>query len=101
MGSTVLRARRWLTILQAYPDRRWLSPTFPLVGQSKQDVVKGPSAMIIKDISSSYGEAVHLPVRGTGDEKLELHTITIDDGLARTSRTFGVASSQERGKNTS
>jgi len=25
-----------------------------------------------------------------GNEKLELHTITIDDGLAKTSRTFGV-----------
>jgi hypothetical protein len=56
-----------------------------------QDVVKDLVRLIIQRHFFELPEKQFIFLYAAqGDEKLELHTITIDDGLAKASRTFGV-----------
>lgn len=79
-------------ILQAYPDRPMAVTDIPTCrAEVSQDVVKDLVRLIIKKHFFELPEKHFIFVYAAqGDEKLEFHTITIDDGLAKTSRTFGV-----------
>lgn len=79
-------------ILQAYPDRPLAVTDIPTCrAKVSQDVVKDLVRLIIKRHFFELPEKHFIFVYAAqGDEKLELHTITVDDGLAKTSRTFGV-----------
>jgi hypothetical protein len=79
-------------ILQAYPDRPMAVTDIPTCrAKVSQDVVKDLVRLIIQRHFFELPEKQFIFLYAAqGDEKLELHTITIDDGLAKASRTFGV-----------
>ena len=79
-------------ILQAYPDRPMAVTDIPTCrAKVSQDAVKDLVRLIIQRHFFELPEKqfIFLYV-AQGNEKLELRTITINDGLAKTSRTFGV-----------
>ncbi len=79
-------------ILQAYPDRPMAVTDIPTCRATvSQDVVKDLVQLIVQRHFFELPEKQFIFLYAAqGDEKLELHTIIIDDGLAKTSRTFGV-----------
>jgi hypothetical protein len=79
-------------ILQASPDRPMAVTDIPTCSAKvSQDVVKELVRLIIQRHFFELPEKQFIFVYAAqGDEKLALHTITIDDGLGNTSRTFGV-----------
>jgi hypothetical protein len=79
-------------ILQTYPDRPMFVTDVPTCrAKVSQDVVKDLVRLIIQRHFFELPEKQFIFVYAAqGNEKLELHTITIDDGLTKTSRTFGV-----------
>ena len=79
-------------ILQASPDRPMAVTDIPTCrAKVSQDVVNELVRLIIQRHFFELPEKQFIFVYAAqGDEKLELHTITIDDGLGKTSRTFGV-----------
>jgi len=79
-------------ILQAYPDRPMAVTDIPTCrARVSQDVVKDLVRLIVQRHFFELPEKQFIFLYAAqGDEKLELHTITIDNGLAKTSRTFGV-----------
>jgi hypothetical protein len=78
-------------ILQAYPDRPMAVTDIPTCrAKVSQDVVRDLVRLIIQRHFFELPEKQFIFLYAAqGNEKLELHTITIDDGLAKTSRTFG------------
>jgi hypothetical protein len=79
-------------ILQAYPDRPMAVTDIPTCkAKVSQEVVKDLVRSIIQRHFLELPEKLFIFLYGAqGNEKLQLHTITIGDGLAKTSRTFGV-----------
>ena len=79
-------------ILQAYPDRPMAVTDIPTCrAKVSQDGIKDLVRLIIQRHFFKLPERQFIFLYAAqGDEKLELHTIIIDDGLAKTSRTFGV-----------
>jgi hypothetical protein len=79
-------------ILQASPDRPMAVTDIPTCrAKVSQDVVKELVRLIIQRHFFELPEKQFIFVYAAqGEEKLELHTVTIDDGLGKTSRTFGV-----------
>jgi hypothetical protein len=79
-------------ILQAHPDRPMAVTDIPTCrAKVSQDVVKDLVRLIIKRHFFELPEKHFIFVYAAqNDEKLELHSIMIDDGLAKTTRTFGV-----------
>ncbi len=79
-------------ILQAYPDRPMAVTDIPTCrAKVSQDLVKDLVRLIIQIHFFELPEKQFIFLYAAqGDEKLELHTIIIDDGLAKASRTFGV-----------
>jgi hypothetical protein len=78
-------------ILQAHPDRPMAITDLPTCrAKVSQDVVKDLVQLIIQRHFFELPEKQFIFLYAAqGNEKLELHTITINDGLAKTSRTFG------------
>jgi hypothetical protein len=79
-------------ILQAHPDRPMAITDIP-TRRTKvdQDVVKNLVQLIIQRHFFELPEKHFIFLyMAQGNEELELHTITVADGLAKTSRTFGV-----------
>jgi hypothetical protein len=79
-------------ILQAHPDRPMAFTDIPTCRTKvDQDVVKNLVQLIIQrhffELPEKYFIFLYM---AQGNEELELHTITVADGLAKTSRTFGV-----------
>jgi hypothetical protein len=79
-------------ILQAQPDRPMAVTDIPTCrAKVSQDVVKNLVRLIIQRHFFELPEKQFIFIYAAqGNEELELHTIRIDDGLAKTSRTFGV-----------
>jgi len=79
-------------ILQAHPDRPMAITDIPTCkAEVSQDVVKNLVRLIIERHFLELPEKQFILLDAAqGSEKLELHTITIDSGPAKTSRTFGV-----------
>ena len=79
-------------ILQAHPDRPMAFTDIPTCrAKVGQDVVKNLVQLIIQRHFFELPEKHFIFLYATqGNEELELHTITVADGLAKTSRTFGV-----------
>lgn len=79
-------------ILQAYPDRPMPVTDIPTCRANvSQDAVKDLVRLIIQTHFFDLPEKQFIFVYAAqGKEELELHTITIDDGLAKTRRTFGI-----------
>jgi hypothetical protein len=79
-------------ILQAHPDRPMAVTDIPTCrAKVSQDVVKDLVRLIIQKHFFELPEKHFIFIYAAqSDEKLELHTITINDGLTKTSRTFGV-----------
>src|SRR6266481_2401853 len=79
-------------ILQAHPNRPMAITEIPTCkAKVSQDVVKNLVQLIIQRHFFELPEKQFIFQDAAQDnEKLELRTITINDGLGRTSRTFGV-----------
>ena len=79
-------------ILQAHPDRPMAITDIPTCRTKvDQDVVKNLVQLIIQRHFFELPEKHFIFLyMAQGNEELELHTITVADGLAKTSRTFGV-----------
>ena len=79
-------------ILQASPDRPMAVTDIPTCkGRVSQDAVKGLVHLIIQRHFFELPEKQFIFLYAQqGNEKLELHTIAIDDGQAKTSRTLGI-----------
>jgi len=79
-------------ILQAHPDRPMAIADIPTWrAKVSQDVVKDLVQLIIQRHFFELPEKQFIFLYAAqSNEKLELHTITINDGLVKTSRTFGV-----------
>jgi hypothetical protein len=79
-------------ILQTYPDRPMFVTDVPTCrAKVSQDAVKDLVRLIIQRHFFELPEKQFIFLDAAQDnEKLELHTITIDDGLGKTSRTFRV-----------
>ena len=79
-------------ILQAHPDRPMAITDIPTCrAKVSQDVVKDLVRLIIQRHFLALPEKQFIFIYAAqGNEELELHTITVADGLAKTSRTFGI-----------
>ena len=79
-------------ILQGHPDRPMaIADILTCRAKVSQDVVKDLVQLIIQRHFFELPEKQFIFIyAGQSDEKLELHTITINDGLEKTSRTFGI-----------
>jgi hypothetical protein len=78
-------------ILQAHPDRPMSVADIPTcTARVSQDAVKDLVRLIIQKRFFDLPEKQFFFLYASQGEELELHTITIDDGLAKTSRTFGI-----------
>lgn len=79
-------------ILQAHPDRPMTITEIPTCrAKVSPDVVRDLVQLIIQRHFFELPEKQFIFLYAAqGDEKLELHTIIINDGLAKTSRTFGI-----------
>jgi hypothetical protein len=79
-------------ILQAHPDRPMAITDIPTCrAKVSQDMVKRLVQLIIQRQFFELPEKHFIFIYAAqSDEKLELHTITINDGLEKTSRTFGI-----------
>jgi hypothetical protein len=79
-------------ILQTHPDRPMAITDIPTCrAKVSQHVVKDLVQLIIQRHFFELPEKQFIFLYAAqSNEKLELHTITINDGLAKTSRTFGV-----------
>jgi len=89
-------------ILQAHPDGPMAVTDIPTCrARVSQDVVKDLVRLIIQRHFFELPEKQFIFIYAAqGNEELELHTIRIDDGLAKTRRAghLALASSQERRK---
>src|SRR5205814_4316507 len=91
MDSTVHRTRRWLTNSAGAPrpTNGYHQPTCR--AKVGQEVVKDLVRLIIQRHFFELTEKQFIFIYAAqSDEQLELHTIVINDGLGKTSRTFGV-----------
>jgi hypothetical protein len=79
-------------ILQAFPERPLAVSDIPTCrAQVRQEVVRDLVRLIIKRHFFELPERLFLFVYAAQvNEELELHAIVIDDGQAKTRRTFGV-----------
>jgi hypothetical protein len=79
-------------ILQAHPDRPMAITDIPTCrAKVGQDVVKNLVQLIIQKHFLELPEKQFIFLYAAqSNEKLELHTVIINDGLVKTSRTFGV-----------
>jgi len=79
-------------ILQAHPDRPMAIADIPTCrAKVSPDAVKDLVQLIIQRHFYELPEKQFIFLYAAqSNEKLELHTITINDGLVKTSRTFGV-----------
>ena len=79
-------------ILQAYPDRPMAVTDIPTCrAKVSQDAVRRLVELMIERHFLGLPEKQFIYLDAAqGNKKLELHTITIDNGLAKTSRTFGL-----------
>ena len=79
-------------ILQAHPDRPMAITNIPTCrAKVGQEVVKDLVRLIIQRHFFELPEKQFIFIYAAqSDEQLELHTIIINDGLGKTSRTFGV-----------
>lgn len=79
-------------ILQAHPDRPMAVTDIPTCrARVSQDAVRDLLRLIIQRHFFDLPERQFIFLYAAqGDEKLELHTIMIDDGQGKTSRTFGI-----------
>lgn len=78
-------------ILQAHPDRPMAITDIPTCrAKVSQDVVKDLVRLIIQRHFLELPDKQFIFIYAAqSNEELELHTITINDGLAKTSKTFG------------
>jgi len=79
-------------ILQSHPDRPMALTDIPTCrARVSQEVVRDLLRLIIQRHFFDLPERQFIFLYAAqGDEKLELHTIMVNDGQAKTSRTFGI-----------